>query len=154
MKIKNIYINHIFSLILSIILSIFIIYLGITHPYISYNGDKNIPKEDIVHFNGLTFRDLRMDDITECYGKSLIVKYYIVKKSLLPTKILLKSYCLGQYNKNKSYEIMSFHFYQVSGKMPFYWKDEEPFPDLEMCSDYLLRAFWVSEDGIEFRDHY
>lgn len=82
-----------------------------------------------------------MDDITECDGKSLIVKYYIVKKSLLPTKIFLKSYCLDQYNKNKSYEIMSFHFYQVSGKMPFYWKDEEPFPDLEMCSDYLLRAF-------------
>ena len=44
-----------------------------------------------------------MDDITECDGKSLIVKYYIVKKSLLPTKIFLKSYCLDQYNKNKSY---------------------------------------------------
>lgn len=57
---ERINIKRIFFLILSVVLPILIIYLGIAHPYFSYNGDKNIPKDVTVHFNGLTFRDLGM----------------------------------------------------------------------------------------------
>lgn len=154
LKVKVVYVKTILFLILSIALSFFIIFIGITHPYISYNGDKNIPKEDIVHFRGLTFRDLRMDNIIEYKGNSLIVKYFIVKKSLLPTKTILKLYCTEQYSIYKTYDIASFHFYETSGKMPFYWKPEEPFPDLEMCADNMLGVFWTTEKGIEFCSEY
>ena len=154
LKFKGTHIQAMLFFIISIMLLLFTIYVGISYPYISYEGDRNIPKEDIIHFYGLTFRDLRKDHITEYNGKSLTVKYYIVKKSLLPKKSLLKFYCSEQYNTNKVSDIVSFHFYQTSGKMPFYWKDEDPFPDLEICSDYLLGVYWVTDDEIKFDNKY
>lgn len=104
----------------------------------------------MIHYGWLTFRDLRMDKHTEYNGRPLCIKYYIVKKTFLPRKKLLEKHCNEQYDNFKGYDIMAFHFYNEAGKMPWFWKNEEPFLDLEMLSDCMLGVFWVTDDEIEF----
>lgn len=144
---KESYFKPILFLLLAIFLPIFVIFVGVTHPYLNYEGDKTVPKEDVIHYGYLTFRDLRMDEYTTCDGKNLYVKVYLLKGSILPKKLLLQKYCKEQFDACKTHDIMSFRFYRVSGKMPWFWKDEEPFPDLEQCADNML-SFWVESDGI------
>lgn len=128
-------------------------YITFEHPDIKYNGDKSIPKEDVIRYGKITLRDLRMDECTTYNGDTLFIKYYIVKKNHFSKRQLnklLAKYCSEQYNKCDSYDIMSFHFYRECGRMPWYWNSHGYFPDLEANCDSKIGVFWISKDGIEF----
>lgn len=163
---KNGYFKSIFLLILAvmlpIILYIFIgiigLYIGLERPDITYKGNRSVPKEDVVHYGKITLRDLRMDKYTKYEGSSLFLKYYIVKKNHLSKRKLnnqLSKYCNDYYNNNcNNHDIISFHFYEETGTMPWFWNNDGDFPDLEMNSQNLIAVYWITTDGLAFRKEY
>lgn len=147
---------------LPIILYIFIgiigLYIGLERPDITYKGNRSVPKEDVVHYGKITLRDLRMDKYTKYERSSLFLKYYIVKKNHLSKRKLnnqLSKYCNDYYNNNcNNHDIISFHFYEESGTMPWFWNNDGYFPDLEMNSQNLIAVYWITTDGLAFRKEY
>lgn len=136
---------------------LFELYIGFGRPDLTYKGDKTVPEEDVIRYEKITFRDLRLDECTTYDGDTLFFKYYIVKKNRFSKrrlKKLLSQYCNEQYNKCNSYDIMAFHFYRECGTMPWFWNTHGYFPDLESNSDCKIGVFWISKDGIEFGSGY
>ena len=37
-------------------------YIALFYPSIRYDGDKTVPEEDVIHYEKITFRDLRLDE--------------------------------------------------------------------------------------------
>ena len=130
-------------------------YITFEHPGIKYNGEKSVPKEDVIHYGKITLRDLRMDECAAHNGNTHFVKYYIIKKNHFSERQLdrlLSQYCSELYNKCYSYDMMSIHFYMECSKMPWYWNDGGHFPSLYENSDCEIGIFWISKDGIGFHD--
>ena len=60
---------------------VFKLYIGFERPDLTYDGDKTVPEEDVIHYGKITLRDLRLDHIeTNKYnGERKCCKYFLVK---------------------------------------------------------------------------
>ena len=163
---KNGYIKPILLLLFAIIFPIALpivggiigIYIALVYPDITYKGDRTVPEKDIIRLEKVTLRDLRLDEYTKYEGSSLFIKYYIVKKNLLSKRKLndqLSKYCNDYYNNDcNDHDIISFHFYEEAGTMPWFWNNDGYFPDLEMNSENLIAVYWITENDILFREYH
>lgn len=127
-------------------------YIALFYPSIRYEGNKSVPEEDIINYEKITFRDLRLDEYNE-YSERFY-KFYIVKKNHISKKKiyrLLSNYCKEYYENHNSYDKIGFFFYGECGMMPWFWNNDGFFPDLEMNSENLMCRFFASKDGIELK---
>ena len=145
----------IFPIALPIVGGIIGIYIALVHPDITYKGDRTVPEKDIIRLEKITLRDLKQDII---YSDNTCSKYYIIKKNHLSKRKLndqLSKYCNDYYNNDcNDHDIISFHFYEEAGTMPWFWNNDGYFPDLEMNSKYRIYKCWVSKDWIKFKPDY
>ncbi|MDE5776264.1 MAG: hypothetical protein K2H67_05235 [Treponemataceae bacterium] len=131
---------------------LFELYIGFWRPDLTYDGDKTVLEEDVIHYEKIALRDLRLDQYRNYEGYTRHLKYYIVKSNHLSKKKiyqLLLNYCKEYYENNNSYDEIGFFFYEECGTMPWFWNDEGFFPDLEMNSGNLICRVFISKEGIK-----
>ena len=132
---------------------LFELYIGFWRPDLTYDGDKTVPEEDVIHYEKITFRDLRLDEYNE-YSERFY-KFYIVKKNHISKKKiyqLLSNYCKEYYENNNSYDEIGFFFYGECGMMPWFWNNDGFFPDLEMNSGNLICRVFISKEETRFME--
>lgn len=130
---------------------VFKLYIGFERPDLTYKGDKTVLEEDVIYYEKITFRDLRLDQYRNYEGYTRHLKYYIVKSNHLSEKKiyqLLSNYCKEYYENNNSYDEIGFFFYEECGTMPWFWNDEGFFPDLEYNSDNEIITYRINKGGI------
>ena len=131
---------------------LFELYIGFWRPDLTYKGDKTVPEEDVIYYEKITLRDLRLDDVyTDDYSNEKEChKYFIVKKNHLSFEKLheqLSQFCRDYYKNQTEYDEVHFHFYEECATMPWYWNDEGHFPDLEANSENEIGAYGIYKDG-------
>ena len=130
-------------------------YICLAYPSLTYKGDKTVPEEDVIHYEKITLRDLRLDEVLHYEEYTRHLKYYIVKSNHLSEKKiyrLLSNYCKDYYENNNSYDEIGFFFYEESGTMPWFWNNAGYFPDLEMNSGNLICRVFISKEEIKFME--
>lgn len=134
---------------------LFELYIGFWRPDLTYKGDKTVLEEDVIHYEKITLRDLRLDQYRNYEGYTRHLKYYIVKSNNFSEKKiyrLLSNYCKEYYENNNSYDEIGFFFYEECGTMPWFWNNDGYFPDLEMNSSCLICRVFISKEEIKFME--
>ena len=132
---------------------VFKLYIGFERPDLTYDGDKTVLEEDVIYYEKITLRDLRLDYIeTNKYnGERKCCKYFLVKGRHFSLKKLdeqLSKYCFDYFDSQNEYDEIHFHFYEESGTMPWFWNNEGYFPDLEYNSDNEIITYRINKGGI------
>lgn len=126
-------------------------YITSEAPALLYDGDKTVSEEDIVCFEEIIFRDLRIDKESNFDNEKQYYKYYILRRNHFSSKInntQLSSYCINYFNKQSNYDKIYFYFYSECGTMPWFWNSDGFFPDLEMNEKNKSAAYVVTKDKI------
>lgn len=150
MKIRELFLYGIMTLFVfasPLLVFAFPFFLYDEFPAIAYKGDKTIPSEEVIMFEGLVMRDMHIrymcaDEETE-YSKCYLIKNPRMKLDALCGA--LKSFCTQELEQNADGKKKTFLFYRTGRKMPWFWN--ETISSLDWEPSDLIGAFSYSEDN-------
>ena len=97
------------------------------YPSLFYEGDKNVPQEDVIKIGNVYMRDLKKDRISDDNETRYVYKYYILKKNKLsPSDLneILSDYCGDFFDAQAEYDEIQFCIFKECPRMPWYWNDD------------------------------
>ncbi len=129
-------------------------YIALACPDLTYEGDRTVPEEDVIHHEKLTLRDLRVDliETDENTGEKICKKYFLIKGYHFHSKKIytqLLQFCFDYFAMQNAYDEIYFRFYEESGKMPWFWNEEGHFPDLFDLDDNLLVTYTIHKGELK-----